>query len=207
MPLPNQNSTTIMSIRITFLVILGVLALSPTANAQTSTHSLGGSVPMGIRTYDNETGKGTDAYFLAQFSWAFRKNLSESENTSFSLGTITSAGAGIYQDLGYTGLLYSGSFQLWADRNKGMGAVPEPAKNSGYHFGLGLGVSYTGSDGESIDEYSGVSIGPMARFGYRFGVYSPKKDVYKAVGVAIFYKHGLEQAQWRTIGFHVLADL
>lgn len=76
-----------------------------------------------------------------------------------------------------------------------MGAVPEPARNGGYHIRLGLGVSYTGADGEPIDEYSGVSIGLKARIGYRFGIYSSKKDVYKPIGVAFFYKHGLEQAK------------
>ncbi len=192
------------------LSITGLLSFNFLANAQTGTHSLGASVPFGFRTYSVGTdSKNTDAYYMAQFSWGFRKNLSENENTSFSLGTVTSLGGGLYQDIyGYTGFIYGGSLQLWADKNHGMGAVPEPTGNRGFHYGLGIGVSYAGVDGDPIDDESdGISLGPMARFGYRFGIYSPKKDEYKAMGFSIYYKHGLEGARWRTIGFQILADL
>jgi hypothetical protein len=104
-------------------------------------------------------------------------------------------------------VLYSGDLQLWGDYNIGMGAIPEPAKNTGWYFGLGAGISYTGADGESIDENSGVSYGPMGRAGFRFGVYSRKKDQYKALSIGLYYKHGLEEAKWRTAGFHIMADL
>ncbi len=176
------------------------------AKAQTGTHSLGASVPMGLTNY-GVRGSGYDAYYLAQFSYGYRKNLSETDNSSFSIGTITSAGAGIYSDGFGSGVVYRGDIQFWGDFNKGMGAVPEPAKNSGFHVGAGFGISYAGADGEAIDNDNGVSYGPMGRVGYRFGLYSNRKDVYKAFGVSLFYKYGLESSRWRTIGFHLLADL
>lgn len=179
-----------------------------TASSQTATHSLGASMPFGFRSYEVGQGlKNTDAYYMAQFSYGYRKNLSETEISSFSLGTIASLGGGLYSDIYGTGFLYSADLQLWGDFNKGMGAVAEPPKNSGFHAGIGAGISYTGADGESIDEDNGVSFGPMVRFGYRFGVYSTRKDVYKALGISLYYKHGLESAGWRIIGFHILSDL
>lgn len=176
--------------------------------AQTGTKSIGASIPFGFRNYETVSGdKNTEAYYMLQFSYGYRKNLSETDVSSYSIGTLASLGGGLYSNAFGSGILYSVDLQLWGDFNKGMGAVPEPPKNSGFHGGLGLGISYTGADGESIDENNGVSYGPMVRFGYRFGGYSPKKDMYKARSITAYYKHGLESANWRTIGFQVLADL
>ena len=190
------------------LIIAMLIAGFHKAFAQTTTHSLGASVPFGWRNYETVSGyTNSDAYYLAMFSYGFRHNLSENGETSFSIGPLVSAGVGMYSDLYGVGVMYSGDLQVWGDYNSGMGAVAEPSKNKGWFMGLGFGASYTGADGESIDENNGVSYGPMMRAGFRFGVYNRKKDVYKAMSIAPYYKHGLEAARWRTVGIHILADL
>jgi hypothetical protein len=179
------------------------------AEAQMATHSLGFSTNIGFRNYDaGNDRKESESYAFFKFDWAFRKNLSEKENSSFSLGTSLNAGGGIYEDMsGYTGFLYGGGLQLWGDHNHGMGAVENPGSNRGYHVGLGFGATYTGADGESIDDENGVSFGPMIRAGYRFGMYKARKDLYKPIGISVSYMHGLEEARWRTLGFHFMFDL
>jgi len=170
-------------------------------NAQVQ-HSIGATLPFGLRSYEVYDGaKNTDAYYLAMFSYGFRCNLSQTENSSFSIGPLISAGGGMYNDGYGGGILYSGDLQAWADYNLGMGAVADPPKNTGVYFGLGFGGSYTGADGESVDDGNGISFGPMARAGFRFGVGD------QAIGVGLYYKHGIETAKWRTFGFHVLVDL
>ena len=70
----------------------------------------------------------------------------------------------------------------------------------GYGAGVGFGGSYTGVDGDAIDDDNGISFGPMLRAGFRFGV------METPIGVGLYYKHGLENAKWKTFGFHVLVD-
>ena len=159
------------------------------------TQTIGASTPIGIRT---DSDKNTEVYYMGAFSYGFRYPLSITENSSFSIGPLASIGGGFYDD--YSGFIYSGDVQAWADYNHGMGAVADPAKNTGVYVGLGFGVSYTGIDGEAIDEYSGISVGPMIRAGFRFGVL----DI--PLGIGLYYKHGLEKSKWRTFGFHILAD-
>ncbi len=168
-------------------------------NAQV-TQSIGATLPFAIRRYGSGDGKNTDAYYLAAFSYGFRYNLSETDHSSFSIGPLISAGGGMYSDSYGGGFLYSGDLQAWGDYNLGMGAVADPPKNSGMYFGLGFGGSYTGADGEAIDDGNGISFGPMIRIGARFGVGDTP------LGVGLYYKHGIENARWRTFGFHVLAD-
>src|SRR6187551_2594125 len=76
------------------------------------THSIGATLPFGLRTYSvYENSKNTDAYYLAMLSYGFRYNLTELDNSSFSIGPLISAGGGISED----GVLYSGDLQAWAD--------------------------------------------------------------------------------------------
>lgn len=192
------------SLAISFFVVFSL-----NAGAQMATHSLGLNTTIGFRKYDvGNNRKESESYAFLKFDWAFRKNITENENSSFSLGTSLSAGGGIYEDIfGTTGFIYGGGLQLWGDQNYGMGAVENPKSNRGYHLGLGFGVSYTGADGESIDENNGVSYGPMVRAGYRFGMYKARKDLYKPIGISVSYMHGIEKARWRTLGFHFMFDL
>jgi hypothetical protein len=165
------------------------------------TQTLGATLPFGIRKYNTDYGSGTDAYYMVMASYGFRYNLSENDHSSFSIGPLFSAGGGLYSDSYGGGFLYSGDLQAWADYNIGMGAVQDPPKNTGVYFGAGFGGSYTGADGEAIDENNGISYGPMLRVGFKFGVMDTP------LGVGLYYKHGLEKAKWKTFGFHVLVDL
>lgn len=183
-----------------FAIFLCIVFFTP-VKAQV-THSIGATLPFGVRTYEVYTGaKNTDAYYMAMFSYGFRYNISETGNSSFSVGPLISAGGGYYSDAYGGGFLYSGDLQVWADYNIGMGAVEDPPKNSGVYFGAGFGGSYTGADGEAIDDDNGISFGPMIRAGFRFGA------METPIGVGVYYKHGIENAKWRTFGFHVLVDL
>ena len=186
-----------MKSRVLFVIVLTVSlsAIYITKLTAQVTHTMGASTPVGIRT---DSDNNTEGYYMGAFSYGFRYPLSSTENSSFSIGPLASIGGGFYD--GYSGLLYSGDVQVWADYNHGMGAVADAAKNTGFYVGVGVGGSYTGIDGEAIDEYNGISVGPMIRAGFRFGVL----DI--PLGIGLYYKHGLENAKWRTFGFHILAD-
>ncbi len=197
--------------RITYIKLASAsfsLFLITTLAAQTSFRSIGATMPLAFRKVSTATDKYTDGYYLTMFSYGFRKNLSETETSSFSIGPVFSIGAGISNNGGGSQFIYSGDVQLWGDYNKGIGAVAEPGKNNGFYTGLGFGVSYTGVDGGGIDEISnGMHYGPMGRVGFRFGVYNKRKDMYKPLSVSLYYKHGIEKAHWKTFGFHILTDL
>lgn len=189
-----------MKSKIRFFSVLTVLLCASFTTKLTAQvmHTVGASVPLGIRTESYNGYKSTEAYYMGAFSYGFRYPLSSTENSSFTIGPLASIGGGFSSD--YSSFIYGGDVQAWADYNRGMGAVADPAKNTGVYFGLGFGGSYTGIDGEAIDNYSGISVGPMVRAGFRFGV------VDIPLGIGLYYKHGLENAKWRTFGFHILAD-
>lgn len=138
---------------------------------------------------------------LWTFNYGFRYNLSETDHSSFNVGPLLSAGGGMPSDGYGTGFLHSGDLQAWVDHNLGMGALADAPKNTGAYFGVGFGGSYIGADGESIDDENGISFGPMARAGFRFGVTDT------SIGVGLYYKQGLEKGKWRRFEFHVLVDL
>lgn len=99
-------------------------------------HSVGGTIPLCIRTYTVYADtKNTDAYYLVMLSYGFRVNLSETDNSSFSVGPLFSAGGGIYSDSYGSGFLYSGDLQAWVDFNSGLGAVQDSPKNTGFYLG------------------------------------------------------------------------
>jgi hypothetical protein len=160
----------------TYLVIVYFSVCCVAALQAQITHTIGSTLPFGIRSYSLYGNvKNSDAYYMAMLTYGFRYNISETSNSSFSIGPLISAGGGFYSD----GFLYSGDLQAWADYNVGMGAVPDPPKNTGVYFGAGIGGSYTGADGQPIDDGSGISFGPMVRAGFRFGV----RDTPIGVGI------------------------
>jgi hypothetical protein len=150
-------------------------------------NSIGASTVGGYSSWESVT------YFMAQFTYAPRFNLTEMSNSSISLTFPTSAGAGVSED----GVVYGGGIRSLAEINFGRGALYESDSRVGFHIGGGFGVGYTGAD--IIDE--GLTFGPVLRTGIRFAIGE------RTMGMALFYQKGLEEVKWHTFGVNILVDL
>ncbi len=138
------------------------------------------------------------------FSYFPRVNLSESENSSFSVGLPVGAGIGILTENGgnATGIAWGFDLPIVADYNFGCKSTPDNPNRSGGYVGAGFGYMYTAWNAGDGTENAN-SYGPIGRCGLRFG--SANGNWNMTLG--IYIKFGLEATKYKTFGFNVLADL
>ncbi len=136
-----------------------------------------------------------------------RYNFVENKNSSISLGMPLSVGIGLFSTTGNSdaGVVFSYDLPLALDYNIGFKSTRVNPKKFGYFFGTGFGYSKTNLSSSRYSNYSGATYGVLYRAGVRFG--SSRAD-WKGLGIMIgmFYKKGLEDEKFSTIGTHVLID-
>ncbi len=136
-----------------------------------------------------------------------RYNFIENKNSSLSLGIPLSVGIGVFSTTTKSdaGIVLSYDLPLAIDYNIGFKSTRVNPKKFGYFFGTGFGYSNVNLSSSQYSNYSGSSYGILYRAGVRFG--SSRAD-WKGMGIMIgmFYKKGLEDEKFSTIGTHVLVD-
>jgi hypothetical protein len=183
----------------TFVFFLMCLMLSNTSTAQTFSDSYGLTLSF---LSARETPKDPYKNILIQKCGTYfpRLNLSENENSSFSIGIPLSAGIGTVNNS--DGIIYSIDAPLMGDYNFGCNSTPDTESGFGGFIGGGFGYTYT-----NYDSYFGSgnvsSYGPMIHTGIRFLV---SQKFSEAIVLGVFYKLGLENEKYRTFGFNVLGE-
>ena len=171
-----------------------------TTKAQSFMSSYGGTFSI---VQGKETPGGSYKTLLLQTCGTYfpRYDVSESENSSLSLGIPLSAGIGTVNNGG--GIGFSVDVPLMGDYNFGCDAFPESESGFGGFLGAGFGYTYT-----SVSSYFGSgnlsSYGPMIHGGTRFIV---SQKFSESMTFGLFYKFGIEQEKYKTIGFNFLVDL
>ena len=186
-----------------FLIISILCFLDKKNFAQSFIHAIGANISVLTAKINTPSEKYTFTMEVNHFSYFPRFNLSESENSSFSIGFPLGAGIGVLTGGGNAeGIAWGFDLPVVADYNIGCGSTSENEKNFGEYFGGGFGYMYTGwTDGGSTENAN--TYGPLVRAGIRFS----SSNANWRVTVGMFYKTGLEKAKYKTFGFNVLMDL
>ncbi len=149
----------------------------------------------------------SSSFALQQTSFTFfpRYNLTQSENSSISVGAPVGVGIGITQNsfTNDVGVLLAYDLPVVIDYNFGCMATRKSLKRFGGYVGMGFGYYNVSISKSAYSDFSGATYGPMGRLGMRFG---KETWIEKAVTIGIFYKKGLETSKLNTAGFNVLYD-
>ena len=169
-----------------YLFIIVLICISLAGKAQNFMFSYGPTVSVlqdeGILKY------GT--FFL-------RRNVSEGENSSLSIGTPFSLGIG---GVDQGGAFFVADVPVTADFNIGCKSTPETESGFGGFIGGGFGYTYLAY----TESYYGGPVkhyGPLVQAGIRFR-YS--KNSSSAIEIGFFYKKGIEADKLQSAGVHIL---
>ena len=186
-----------------FIGLVIIYFLSSKVIAQSFMQGLGANISILTAKINNPYESYTFTMVVTHFSYFPRYNLTESENSSVSLGVPLGAGIGILNNGGITsGIAWGFDLPVALDYNIGCKSTPENEDNFGGYVGAGFGYMYTGWS--TADEKShAATYGPIARTGIRFN--SGQGRWHTTVG--FFYKLGLESQRYKTYGINVLMDL
>lgn len=137
------------------------------------------------------------------FSYFPRFNLSETDNTSFSIGFPLGAGIGILTSGGNAqGISWGFDLPIAADYNFGCRSTPDNEKNFGGYFGAGFSYMYTAWNAGDGTEHAN-SYGPVGRAGIRFSSANARWNVT----IGLFFKLGIESEKYKTFGFDIISGL
>lgn len=192
-------------IRKLFVVLVIIHFLSYTLKAQSFMQGLGANISILSAKINNQYESYTFTMVVTHFSYFPRVNLTESENSSVSIGVPLGVGIGILNNAGAGtagGVAWGFDLPVALDYNMGCKSTPENEDNFGGYFGAGFGYMYTGWTDAGETSHANT-YGPMVRGGIRFG--SGQGRWHTTVG--LFYKLGLESQKYKTFGFNVLMDL
>jgi hypothetical protein len=167
-------------------------------------HSAG--VNFNIMTYKESSGTYQNNYTIlfTNLTWFPRYNLTESDNSSISIGAPLGAGVGIASGLYESSLYYGFDFPLVLDYNIGFKSSPDNENKPGVYFGTGFGYTLTNwTDGSSTDNLN--SYGPLLRGGMRFGAATENHPEW-GMTIGLSFKLGLEERKSKTYGIMVLWD-
>ena len=183
-----------------FLFFIVFFFFTAGINAQSFMSSYGGTASI---IQGKETSDGPYKSVLYQLCGTYfpRYNLSESDNSSISLGMPLSVGIGQVNNA--DGVAFSVDVPLMGDYNFGCDAIPESESGLGGYLGAGFGYTCT-----SASSYFGSSnlssYGLMIHAGVRLIV---SQKFSQSMSFGLFYKFGIEQEKFKTIGFNFLIDL
>lgn len=182
-----------------FISLVILFSVGNIVSAQTFSNSAGLTLSF---LQGRETKDGPYKNLIIQKSATYfpRLNLSEKENSSFSIGMPISLGIGSVNNS--DGVFFNADAPLVADYNMGCRSTPDNGSGFGGFFGAGFGYNYTTYSGY-FGSGNVSSYGPMAHAGIRFVVSQKFSEV---MGFGVFYKLGLESEKYKTFGFNVLYE-
>lgn len=185
------------------VLIISIFFLYLKGSTQSFMQSVGANISMLFAKINTQYENYSFVMQVNHFSYFPRVNLSESENSSFSIGVPVGAGIGILTSGGNAqGISWGFNIPVVADYNFGCKSTPDNPNKFGGYFGGGFGYMYTAWNAGDGTENAN-SYGPIGRCGLRFGSASGNWNMT----IGIFLKLGLESTKYKTAGFNILADL
>src|SRR5438874_7587869 len=184
------------------LIALFLLVIANTKSiGQNFMNSIGANISVLFAKINTSYDKENFIMQVNQFSYFPRFTLSESENSSVSIGAPLGAGIGILTSGGNSdGIAWSFDAPVVLDYNMGCKSTPDNDEGLGSYFGAGFGYMYTGWS--AYENNKAISYGPLARAGMRFS--GRNSNWHMSIG--LFLKYGLEKEKYKTAGFNILAD-
>lgn len=186
------------------MILLSFLSFSIITKiyAQSFMHGIGANISVLTAKINTPSDQYTFTMAVTHFSYFPRFTLTESENSSVSIGSPLGAGVGFLSSGGETGgIAWGFELPLAVDYNIGCKSTPDNENTFGGYFGAGFSYLYTGwTDGNETSKAN--TYGPLARTGVRFA--SSQSDW--SVTIGLFFKYGLEKEKYKTFGFNIIAD-
>jgi len=189
-------------------IVACIFLLHTRLRAQRFMHSYGATISV-------VTGKSVDAFggsssvTLLQTSFCYfpRYNVTESENSSVSIGLPLALGVGLSSNTydGTSGVAFAYEVPLAIDYNFGYKSTMENDSRTGGYLGVGFSY-YRITIAGAYTDFTGVTYGPVFRAGLRYAS-GGQREAGHGTTVGFFLKQGIEKSHLITFGFHVLVDL
>ncbi len=126
-----------------------------------------------------------------------RYNLTEADNSSFSIGVPLSLGIGGVED---GGVFFVSDLPVTADLNLGCKSTSENESGFGGYIGGGFGYTFLNyNDGYGSEKVK--QVGPLVHAGVRFNI---SKNSSSALEIGFFYKRGIDVDKLQSAGIHIL---
>lgn len=171
--------------------------------AQSFMHSAGANISVIFAKIETPYLKETFTMQVNHLSWFPRYTVMEGENSSLSVGSPLGAGVNLLTDnAGGGGVSWGFDLPLVADYNIGCKSAPDNESGFGGYVGGGFSYMYTSYKLNTSETENVTTYGPLARAGVRFASGGGRWNTT----VGLFYKTGLEQTKFKTVGFNVLMD-
>ncbi len=184
-----------------------VLLLSTKISAQSLMHSLGTTSSVIFGRINTPSTSYSFSLRQANVSYFPRYSLTESDNSSITIGAPVGIGVGLITNTYSSEVKPYFSFELPVviDYNIGLKSTPDNDRRSGFYVGAGFSY-YNISLGSNVATgFDGKTYGPLGRLGMRFDI-TGNGSSKKAVAVGLFYKAGLETTKLSTIGINLFVD-
>lgn len=163
-------------------------------------HSLGATISILF----GKDGLNNFSLLQTNFCYFPRINITQTDNSSFSVGVPVGIGIGLVSNtFGDGGVAFAYDLPVVFDYNFGCKSTRNADKNFGGYAGAGFGYYHVNISQSAFSDFTGTTYGPMGRAGIRF---SKESWNGKGVTIGVFYKKGLEEQKLQTFGFNVLTD-
>ncbi len=137
-----------------------------------------------------------------------RINFPISDYISFSLGAPVGVGATFISNsfMNVNGTYLSYDIPIVVDYNFGFKSTIDPGDDQfGYYFGLGYSMSSVLLDSISDTKFKPKSSGMILRSGFRLAF--PYSDKKSGISLGLYYKFGMGEEKFQTLGANIFVDL
>lgn len=198
-----------MSNRFCFIFLFALLICN-FGNAQSLRHSFGENISVMFGTINQDPYYTQDLTLIqSNLTYFPRVTFLETEKTSLSIGVPLGIGFGMYSQMDDNfaddGIYFSFDVPLVLDYNIGCNSSRENEDNFGGFVGVGFGYQKVSISQTEYYNYDGGSYGPLIRGGVRFR--GSSRWGTKSITISSFYKIGLEEEKFNTIGISAYFDL
>ncbi len=184
-----------------------LVAMIKVSSAQSLRHSFGETVSVMHGTMQDQYYQQDLTLIQSNLSYFPRLSFLETEKTSLSIGVPLGIGFGMYSDTYASdeGLYFSFDVPVVLDFNIGCNSSKENTNGFGGFVGVGFGFQKVSISQTEYVDYNGESYGPMIRGGVRFRGSSRWRT--KSITISSFYKMGMENEKFKTVGLSAFFDL
>ena len=142
------------------------------------------------------------------FTYFPRINLPIGDYTSLSFGAPLGIGAAFIdnQFMAVKGTFLTYDIPVVLDYNFGFKSNPNSGDDTfGYYFGVGFSSTKVVMDSISDTRFKNSSSGMLLRSGLRLSI--PNSNSQKGISLGLFYKFGMGEEKFKTLGANILIDL
>lgn len=193
-----------------FVLLFLLLAIHEFSYSQYFFQSTGASASVTSATLARASVQAQGKFSMTNIHFTYfpRLNLPISDYTSLSVGAPLGVGATFISNdfMNVTGTYLSYDIPIVIDYNFGFKSTIDPGDEQfGYYFGMGYSMTNVSLDSISDTKFKPKSSGMLLRSGIRLAFpYSERKS---GISLGLYYKFGMGDEKFQTLGANFLVDL